>query len=129
MPLPNLNPDKTEGLYKATRTLLEAFDIDYNKENADHLLVMLEVLALYNERTKRYGLLWQKCGAAENFFDAFRKARRINTRLGMVPVALRAAGSSPDWGNLDDAFDTINYVLFGIRNARDGRLDREEDDA
>lgn len=120
MPLPNMDPARSAEIQYSFKFVCETFGIEYNQETADHMLVMVEALKIYNERSKKYGQLWKDAGAAQNFYDAYRKARRLKALYGNRVEAV------PD--GQDDALDVINYVIFGIRNSRDGVIEEQGED-
>jgi hypothetical protein len=115
--LPNIDPNRRNDLYLAVQYICDTFSIAYNSESAEHMMVFLEALRIYDERNNQYGPLWKNAGAAENFFDASRKARRVKA------VVMSEGGFNID----DDALDAINYLIFGIRNMREGRIEEVDD--
>lgn len=119
MGLPQIDPGRRDGLYAAVKFLCETFGVEYNEDNCEHLLVFMEAEALYHERTQKYGGLWKEAGACENFYDGFRKARRVARVFPVMLTQGEADKALPEHvSGLDDALDVINYMLFGIRNAR-----------
>lgn len=128
MPLPDMDPGRRADLYGAVQFICDTFDIAYTYDNCDQLTVFLEALKIYDERTAQYGPIWKNAGALENFFDAYRKARRCKTVMLGRGLAQEKGMTAPDLP-IDDALDTINYLIFGIRNAREGRIGEAEDDA
>lgn len=127
MPLSNIDPERRRNLQLAFQYICDTFGVPYTKDSAEHMMVFLEALQIYGERTKKYGDIWKNAGAIQAFYDAHRKARRIHKVWGAEKVVPGEPMLAPT--NLDDAFDAINYLIFGIRNARELRIyEREEED-
>ena len=105
--------------------LLESHGVAPTEDNAMHLIVFLEALKLYDERTASYGQIWRQYGALSNLLNAARKVDRSmetwwHNDGGAIPILHKS--------NLDDAFDALNYLAFFIRNAREGNLTGEQPD-
>jgi len=78
-------------------------------ETLEHVGVLFEAVALYEEREKKYKGLWKEGGVADSLRHITSKSARVH-----------AIGEGRT--DLDDALDLINYTVFLIRNFRAGRL-------
>ena len=98
--------------------VFDLYDLEYTKSNAEHFHVLMECLCVHEGRTKAYGTVWKRYGALSNLLSAARKVDRLMEiwwRKGGSPQMLHKDA-------LDDALDGINYLVFMIRNARNGNL-------
>lgn len=117
---PQIDPSDTKALQAAVKFLLETLRISYTQENCEHLLAFLKCVQIHEDKTLQYGDLWRDYGAIHNFQEGARKAQRVKRRFVNFPTL--------DADALDDAYDTINYMLFGIRNAIALNYDEKEAD-
>lgn len=92
------------------QTLLDA-GLEDTDDNRHQLGVMLEALAIYQEREQVRNALWKKAGAEDCAHNLRHKSLRV--AHADEPDAMEAA--------IDDALDAVNYALFFIRNVRAGR--------
>jgi len=130
MAMHQIDPARRDNLYTAVQFLVETFGIEYNEDNCEHLLTFMEALATYHQRTQEYGDLWKEAGAVHAFYDGMRKARRVSKVWTLGSTQEEADKFLTEQaGKLDDAFDTVNYMLFGIRNARSFRFVEVFDDS
>src|SRR3989304_10094615 len=86
---------------------LDLLGLDH--ETAEHVAVLLEAVALYEEREKKYRGLWKEYGVADSHHHIVSKTSRL--RMAYTGQA-----------DIDDALDLINYTVFLVRNFRAGRL-------
>jgi hypothetical protein len=104
---------------QAIRELLAAFGMDDTDQNVHQVLVLLEALQVYDQRSQHYGQSWKNYGALSNLLSSARKVDRL------MEVWWDADADAPPVlhkDGLDDAIDLINYTVFFIRNARAGNL-------
>ena len=99
---------------KRAYAFLSAMDIMPTEEALEHLEVLMEVMALYESRTEAYGQIWKQYGALSNLLSAARKTDRAMETWWHNPGAAPLMHKD----SLDDALDTVNYLIFFIRNAR-----------
>jgi len=85
---------------------------------SDQFRVLMEALAKYAEREKQYGSMWKRYGCR----DAADHCRSKAGRLDMAIYRMLKGGEDVNDGDIDDAIDLINYAVFFIRHAREGRM-------
>lgn len=118
---------KGEEAVRHVKAVLDQQGIEPSLENIQQLLIFLEALKLYDERTRAYGQLWRQYGAMSNLLSMARKTDRtvkvwwtqeeevLDADTGKKLPLLHKDG-------LDDALDLLNYTVFFIRNARAGNI-------
>lgn len=101
---------------------LEQFGIQPNEDNARQLLVFLNAVELYDERSRSYGQVWRNYGALSNLLSVARKADRLMKVWWHDRHDEDAAPHDFHKDELDDAWDLLNYAAFFIRNAKNLNL-------
>lgn len=80
-------------------------------EDMQHLEVLLDAFVQFHNKNRTYGGAWRKLGALNNLL---RMATKVNRLLEMY-WHNEYNRKDPD---LDDAYDTINYAVFFMRQAK-----------
>jgi len=102
--------------------LLEAMGITNTPENREQCAVLLEALALYDQRSQKNGQAWRRYGALNNVLRLGIKAERLVQQLWMR----KHPQDGDRTKDVDDALDAINYAVFVIRQARLGEWSKED---
>lgn len=106
---------------EAVDFLLDHFDIERTLDNNNQMLLFMECVAIYAERSRAYGQVWKQYGALSNLLSVARKTDRLMAVWWTEEEEAYKDGAAVPRlhkDNLDDAFDLINYAAFFIRNAR-----------
>lgn len=93
------------------KAALRTLGLDDNDEMVQQFSFFLEAMNLYDLRGRKYGDAWKAYGFTDSMFHVRSKAAR-----------LQAVGANPEAGHcLDDGIDLLNYTVFAMRNALEGR--------
>lgn len=109
-----------EALLDAQAALVRALGYDVTPERLTHAGYLTRALEIFCERNEKYKGVWRQYGALANLV---RAAQKIDRTMAVwwfeqgkeLPPAL-------DPSHLDDAYDTINHLLFFIICAEGGNL-------
>lgn len=77
-----------------------------------HIGVLNEALKKFEEKDAKYQGLWKERGAVDSAHHVKHKAARVSIAIN--------EGCDPE-PFIEDAVDLINYCVFFVLNARDGR--------
>lgn len=102
------------------KVVLDDVGVEPNPENIAHLMVFMEALRVYDQRSRSYGMVWQQYGALSNLINASRKVDRLMAVWWSGAKQIIGRGQLPaihkDY--VDDAVDALNYLAFFLRNVR-----------
>jgi hypothetical protein len=96
----------------ALSAALVSFGLEDTDDNREQLSVLVEAMAIYEEREAARGGLWKAAGANDSAHHLDSKGRRV----------VFAANHAKHEAALDDALDAVNYAAFYARNVRAGRI-------
>ena len=107
---------KSTGEEREAEQVLQVIGVPVTNGNVEQMAVMLEAYHKYLERNAVYENLWQDYGWMDTLTHVRSKAMRIVRKFWRDETAPKATAAL----HLDDALDLVNYVVFFIRNVREG---------
>lgn len=101
-----------------TAKALTAAGLYPTDEMIPQAMILLNCLALYQERDQKYGSVWKRLGALNNLTRMSIKIERLLSMYWHKKRYIQEEDNGQTYDlDLDDAYDLINYSCFFIRQA------------